>query len=150
MYKLHFEEAEELEIKLRVCVGSWKSKGVPKKHLFLLYYAKALTVWIITNYGNFFKKWVYQITSLPPEKPVCESKATVRTGHVITDWFKVGKGVGQGCILSPCLLFTLYSEYIVQNAGLVEAQAEIKIAGRNINNLRYADDATLRQKVKRN
>ena len=86
---------------------------------------------------------------LPPEKSVCRSEATVRTGHGTTDWFQIGKGVRQGCILSPCL-FNLYTEYIMRNAGLDEAQAGIKIAGRNINNLRYADDTTPRQKVKRN
>ena len=76
-------------------------------------------------------------------------EATVRTGHgTTTDWFQIGKGVRQGCILSPCL-FNLYAEYIMRNAGLEEAQAGIKIAGRNINNLRYADDSTLMQKVKR-
>ena len=69
-------------------------------------------------------------------------EATVRTGHGTTDWFQIGKGVHQGCILSPCL-FNLYAEYIMRNAGLQEAQAGIKIAGRNINNLRYADDTTL-------
>ena len=69
-------------------------------------------------------------------------EATVRTGHETTDWFQVGKGVPQGCILSPCL-FNLYAEYIMRNAGLEEAQAGIKIAGRNIKNLRYADDTTL-------
>ena len=69
-------------------------------------------------------------------------KATVRTGHGTTDWFQTGKGVRQGWILSPCL-FNLYAEYIRRNAGLEEAQAGIKIAGRNINNLRYADDTTL-------
>ena len=78
-----------------------------------------------------------------------DQEATVRTGHGTTDWFQIGKGVRQGCILSPCL-FNLYSEYIMRNAGLEEAQAGIKIAGRNINNLRYADDTTLWQKVKRN
>ena len=67
---------------------------------------------------------------------------TVRTGHGTTDWFQVGKGVLQGCILSLCL-FNLYAEYIMQNAGLNEAHSEIKIAGRNINNFRYADDTTL-------
>ena len=76
-------------------------------------------------------------------------EATVRTGHGTTDWFQTGKGVCQGCILSPCL-FNLYAEFIMQNAGLDEAQAGIKIAERNINNLRYADDTTLMQKVKRN
>ena len=69
-------------------------------------------------------------------------EATVRTGHGTTDWFQIGKGVCQGCILSPCL-FNLYAEYIMRNAELDEAQAGIKIAGRNINNLRYADDTTL-------
>ena len=69
-------------------------------------------------------------------------EATVRTGHGTTDWFQIGKEVRQGCILSPCL-FNLYAEYIMRNAGLEEAQAGIKIAGRNLNNLRYADDTTL-------
>ena len=68
--------------------------------------------------------------------------ATVRTGHGTTDWFEIGKGVSQGCILSPCL-FNLYAEYIMRNAGLEETQAGIKTAGRNINNLRYADNTTL-------
>ena len=69
-------------------------------------------------------------------------EATVRTGHGTTDWFQIGKGVCQGCILSPCL-FNFYAEYIMRNAGLAEAQAGIKIAGRNINNLRYAHNPTL-------
>ena len=69
-------------------------------------------------------------------------EATVRIGHGTTDWIQIGKGVRQGCILSPCL-FNLYAEYIMINTGLEEAQAGIKIAGRNINNLRYADDTTL-------
>ena len=70
-------------------------------------------------------------------------EATVRTGHGTTDWFQIGKGVCQGCILSPCL-FNLYAEYIMRNAGLDEAQTGINTAGRNINNLRYADDTTLK------
>ena len=69
-------------------------------------------------------------------------EATVRTGQEATDWFQIGKGVRQGCILSLCL-FNLYAEYIMKNAGLEEAQAGIKIAGRNLNHLRYADDTTL-------
>ena len=69
-------------------------------------------------------------------------EATVRTGHGKTDWFQIGKGVGQGCISSPCL-FNLYAEYIMRNAGLEETEAGIKIAGRNIKSLRYADDSTL-------
>ena len=78
-----------------------------------------------------------------------DQEATVRTGHGTTDWFQIRKGVHQGCILSPCL-FNFYAEYIIRNAGLEEAQAGIKIVGRNINNLIYADDTALRQKVKRN
>ena len=70
-------------------------------------------------------------------------EATVRTGHETTDWFQIGRGVHQGCILSPCL-FNFYAEYIMRNAGLEEAQAGIKISGRNISHLRYADDTTLR------
>ena len=74
-------------------------------------------------------------------------EATVRTGQGTTDWFQIGKGVCQGCILSPCL-FNLYAEYIMRNAGLEEAQAGIKIGRRNINNLRYADDTTLMAEIK--
>ena len=84
-----------------------------------------------------------------PDHPTCllrnlyaGQEATVRTGHGTMDWFQIGKGVGQGCILSPCL-FTSYAEYIMRNSGLDEAQAGIKIARRNINSLRYADDTTL-------
>ena len=77
---------------------------------------------------------------LPLEKPIGQ-EATVRPGHGTTDWFQIGKGVCQGCILSPCL-FNFYVEYIMKNAGLKETQAGIKIARRNINNLRYADDTT--------
>jgi len=79
---------------------------------------------------------------MPPEKSVCRSEATVRAGHGITDWFQTGKGECQGFMLSPCL-FSLYAEYIMRNSGLDEAQAGFKIARRNINNLRYADDTTL-------
>ena len=78
-----------------------------------------------------------------------DQEATVRTGHGTTDWFQIGKGVRQGCILLSCL-FNLYAEYIMRNVGLEETQAGIKIAGRNNNNLRYADNATLMQKVKKN
>ena len=79
---------------------------------------------------------------LSPEKSICRSRSTVRTGHGTIDWFQIGEGVHQGCILSSCL-FNLYEEYIIRNAGLDEAQAGIKIAGRNINNLRNTDDTTL-------
>ena len=76
-------------------------------------------------------------------------EATVRTGHGTADWFQIGKGICQVCILSPCL-FNLHAEYIMRNVGLDKAQTGIKIAGRNINNLRYADDTTLMEKVKKN
>ena len=79
---------------------------------------------------------------LPLEKLIYSQEATVRTGHETTDWFQIAKGVHQDCILSPCL-FNFYAEYIMRNAGLEEAQAGVKIARRNINNLRYADDTTL-------
>ena len=82
------------------------------------------------------------VHSLPRSSFHRSQEATVRTGHRTTDWFQTGKGVPQGCILSPCL-FNLYAEYIMRNTGLEEAQAGIKIAGRNITNLRYADDTTL-------
>ena len=89
-----------------------------------------------------------------PDHPTCllrnlyaSQEATVRTGPGTTDWFQKGKGVRQGCILSPCL-FNLYAEYIMRNAGLEEEQAGIKIARENINNLRYANDTTSWQKVK--
>ena len=81
-------------------------------------------------------------SDLPPEKPYAGQEATVRTGHGTTDWFQIGRGVRQGCVLSPCL-FNFYAEYIMTNAGLEETQAGIKTAWRNISNLRYADDTTL-------
>ena len=87
---------------------------------------------------------------LPLEKPMyAGQEATVRTGHGITDWFQIGNGVCQGCILLP-FLFNFYAEYITRNTGLEEAQAGIKISGRNINNLRYEMTPPLWQKVKRN
>ena len=105
---------------------------------------KALTVWITTNCGKFLKRWntrEYHLTCLL--RNLCAGQeATVRTGQGTTGWFQIGKGVCQGYISSPCL-FNLYAEYIMRNAGLDEAQAGIKIARRNINNLRYADDTTL-------
>ena len=88
------------------------------------------------------ERWEYQTTLCLLRNLYAGQEATVRTGHGTTDWFQIGKGVHQGYILSPCL-FTLYAEYIMRNTGLEEAQTGIKIAGRNINNVRYADDTTL-------
>ena len=106
-------------------------------------YAKAF------DYVDHNKLWKFLKEMGIPDHLTCllrnlnaDQEATVRTGHGTTDGFQLGKGVCQGCILSPCL-FNLYAEYIMRNAGLQEAQAGIKIAGRNINNLRYADDTTL-------
>ena len=103
---------------------------------------KPLTVWITIN-------WKILKEMAMPDHLTCllrnlyaDQEATVRTGHGTTDWFQIGKGVGQGCILSLCL-FNLYAEYIMRNAGLEEAQAGIRIAGRNISKLRYANDTTL-------
>ena len=86
---------------------------------------------------------------LPFEKSVCRKEATVRTEHGTTGRFQIGKGVREGCILSPCL-FNFYAEYIMRNAGLEEAQAGIEITERNTNNLRYSDDTTLMAEVKKN
>ena len=101
-----------------------------------------MTVWITTNCGKSFKEM-----GIPDHlrNLYAGQEATVRSRHGTTDWFQTGKG----CILSPCL-FNLYAEYIMRNAGLEEAQAGIKIAGRNINNIRYADAITLMQNVKKN
>ena len=124
-----------------------KSQRVPEEHPFLLInYAKSL------DCVDHNKQWKILKEMGIPDHPTCllrnlysGQKATVRIGHGITDWFQIGKGVSQSCILSPCL-FNLYAEYIMLNAGLDEAQAGIKIAGRNISNLRYADDITLMAK----
>ena len=104
---------------------------------------KPLTVWITVNCGKFWKRWEYtpHLTCLL-RNLYAGQEATVRTGPGTIDWFQIGKGVHQGCILSS-FLFNLYAESIMRNTGLEEAQAGIKMAGRNINNLRYADDTFL-------
>ena len=144
MFKLVLEKAEETEIKLPTSAGSLKSKRVPENIFFCFVdYAKAFD-WV-----DHSKLWKILKEMGIPDHLTCllrnlyaGQEATVRTGHRTTDWFQIGKGVCQGCILSPCL-FNLYAEYIMRNAGLDEAQAGIKIARRNINNLRCADDTTL-------
>ena len=110
---------------------------------------KPLTVWITTKCGKFLEMGVQDHFTCFLRNLYAGQEATVRSGHVATDWFQIGKGVRQGCILSPCL-FKLYAEYIMRNTGLEEVQAGIKIVRRNINNLSYADDTTLWQKVKGN
>ena len=112
----------------------------------LLTTPKPSTVWITINCGKFGRRWEYQ-TPWPASWEICAGQeATVRTVHGTADGFQIGKGVHQGCILSPCL-FNFYAEYIMRNAGLEEAQAGIKIARRNINNLRYADDTSLMAEI---
>ena len=152
MFKLVLEKAEEPEIKLPTSTGSSKKQESRRKTSIyaLLTMPKLLTVWITTNCGKFFRRWEYQTTlTCLLRNLYAGQEATVRTGHGTTEWFQIGKGLYQGCILSPCL-FNFYAEYIMRYARLDEAQAGIKIARRNINNLRYADGTTLWQKVKRN
>ena len=144
MFKLVLEKAEEPEIKLPTSTGSSKKQKSSRKTSIsaLLTTANPLTVW-----NN--KLWKILQEMGIPDHLTCllrnmyaGQEATVRTGHGTTDWLQIGKGVLQGCILSPCL-FNLYEEYLMRYAGLDEAQAGIKIARRNINNLRYVDDSTL-------
>ena len=103
---------------------------------------KSLTVWITTNSGRFLEMGIPDHLTCLLRNLYAGQEATVRTRHGTIDWFQIRKRVYQGCILSPCL-FNLHAQYIMRNAGLDEAQARIKTAGRNINNLRYADDTTL-------
>ena len=139
MFKLVLEKAEEPEIKLPAFAGSLKKQESSRKTSIsaLLTMPKPLTVWITINCGKFFKRWEYQTLTCLLRNLYAGQEATVRTGQRTTDWFQIGKGVHQGC------LFNLYAEYIMRNAGLDVAQAGIKIARRNINTLRYADDTTL-------
>ena len=138
MFKLVLEKAEEPEIKLPTSAGWSKKQESSRNHLFLLIdYAKAFDCVDHKNLENSesdFQRNLY-----------AGQEATVRMGHGTTDRFQIGKGLHQGCILSPCL-FKLYTEYIILNAGLDNSQAGIKITGRNIDNLRYADDTTFMQK----
>ena len=149
-FKLDLKKAEEPEIKLPTSVGSSKNQESSRKTSTsaLLTMPKPLIVWTTTKSGKFLKRWGI------PDHLTCllrnlyaGQEATVRAGHGTTDWFQIGKGVRQGCIFSPCL-FNLYTEYIMRNARLDEVQAGIKISGRNINNLKYADTPPLWQKVK--
>ena len=144
MFKLVLEKEEEPEIKLPTSAGSLKKQGSSRKTSIsaLLTMPKPLTVWITINWKILKEMGIPDHLTCLLRNLHADQKATVRTGHGITDWFQIGKGVCQGCIFSPCL-FNLYAEYIMRNAELEEAQAGIKIAGNNINNLRYADDTTL-------
>ena len=145
MFKLDLEKAEDPEVKLPTSAGSSKKQESSRKNVYFCFidYAKAFDC---VDHNKLWK--ILQDMGIPDHLTCllrnldAGQAATVRTGHGTTDWFQIGKIVHQGCILSPCL-FNLYAEYIMRNTGLEETQAGIKIAGRNINTLRYADDTTL-------
>ena len=147
MFKLDLEKAEELEVKLLTTSICWiikKAREFQKSIYFcVINYAKAFDC---VDHNKLWK--ILQEMGIPDHLTCflrnlyAGQEATVSIGHGTTDWFQIRKGVCQGCILSPCL-FNLYAEHIMGNAGLDEAQAGIKMPGRNINNLRYADDTTL-------
>ena len=143
MFRLVLEKAEEPEIKLPISAGSSKRQKSSRKTSIsaLLTMPKPLT-----EHNNLWKilkeMGIPDHLTCPLRNLYAGQEATVRTGHGTADWFQIGKGVRQGWVLSPCL-FNLYGECIMRNPGLEEAQAGIKIAGRNINHLRYADDITL-------
>ena len=139
MFKLVLEKAEEPEIKLPTSIGSSKKQESSRKNIYFFFidYAKAF------DCVDHNRLWKILQEMGTPDQLTCllrnlyaGPEATVRTGQGTTDWFQIRKEVHQGCILSPCL-FNLYAEYIMWNAGLDEAQTGIKIAGRNINNLKY-------------
>ena len=144
MFKLNLEKEEEPEIKLPTSAGSTKKQESSRKYIYscLIDYPKAFDC---VDHNKLWK--ILKEMGIPDNltcllrKLYAGQEATVRSGHGTTDWFQIGKGVCQGCILSPCL-FNFYAEYIMWNAGLDEAQAGIKTAGRNINNPKYADDST--------
>ena len=144
MFKLDLEKTEETEVKLPTSIGSSKKQESFRKTptSALLTMQNPVTVWITTNWKILKEMGIPDHLTCLLRNLYAGQEATVRTGHGTTDWFQIGKGVRQGCILSPCL-FNLYAEYIMRNTGLEEAQAGIKIAGRNINNLRCGDDTTL-------
>ena len=142
MFKLDLEKADKPEIKLPISVGSLKKQESSRKTSALLTVLKPLTVWITKNWKILKQMGIPDHLTCLLRNLYADQEATVRTGHGTTDWFPIGKGVLQGCILSPCL-FNLYAEYIMRNVGLEETQTGIKIARRNISNLRYADDTPL-------
>ena len=140
--RLEESRVEKRKEIIRWCLCWWSRNWDNKSHWFVLNYHNKL--WKILKEMGIPDYLTCLLRNLYPSQ-----EATVRTGHGTTDWFQIGKEVCQGCILSPCL-FNFYAEYIMRNAGLEEAQTGIKIAGRNINNLRYVMTPPLWQKVKRN
>ena len=143
MFKLDLEKAEEPEIKLPTSAGSLKKQEFQKNIYFcFIDYAKIFDCVDHNKLWKILKEMGLDHLTCLLRNLYSGQEATIRTGHGTTDWFQTGKGVHQGCILAPCL-FNLYAEYIMRSAGLEEPQTGIKIARRNINNLRYADDTTL-------
>ena len=144
MFEPVLKKAEEPEIKLPISAGSSKKQESSRKtSIFaLLTMPKPLTMWITTNWKILKEMGIPGHLTCLLRNLYAGQEAIVRTVYGTTDWFQIRKGVGQDCILSSCL-FNFYAEYIIRNTGLDEAQAGIKIVGRNINNLRYADDTTL-------
>ena len=144
MYKLGLEKAEEPEIKLPTFTGSYRKQGNSRKTSTSdsLTTLKLLTLWINKLWKTLNETGISDHLTCLLRNMYASQEATVRTLYGTTDWFKIKKGVWQGCLLSLCL-FNPYSEHIMRNAFLDELQAGIKISGRNINNLRYVDDMTL-------
>ena len=143
MCKQDLEKAEEPEIKLPKSIGSQKKQESSRKTTCFIDYTKTF------DCVSHNKLWKILQEKGIPDHLTCllrnlyaDQEATVRIRHGTMDWFQTGKGVRQGCVLSPCS-FNFYAEYIMRNAGLEEVQAEVKVAGRNINTLRYADDTSL-------
>ena len=151
MYRLVLEKAKEPQIKLPISTGSLKKQESSRKTSIsaLLTMPKPLTVWITINWKILKEIGIPDHLTCLLRNLYAGQEATVRTGHGPTDWLQIGKGVHQGCILSLCL-FNLYAEYIMRNAGLEEAQAGIKIAGKNINISDMQMTPPLWQRVKRN
>ena len=143
MFKLVLEKVEEPEIKLPTSIGSSKKEESSRKTSTsaLLIMPKPLTMWITTNWKILQEMGIADHLTCLLRNLYSGHEESVRPGHRTTDWFQIRKGVHQGCILSQCLS-NLYAEYIMRNARLDEAEAGIKVAGRNINNLRHADDST--------
>ena len=151
MFKLVIKKTKEPETKLATYIWSSK-KQESQKNIYFCFIDYTKTFDCVDHN----KLWKILKEMEIPDHLTCllrnlfaGQEATGRTGHRTTNWFQIGKGIRQGCILSPCL-FDIYAEYLMRNAGLEEAQAGIKIARRNINNLRYADMPSLWQKAKRN
>ena len=149
IFKVDLEKAEEPEIKLPTSAGSSKKQEFQKNIYFC--FIDSAKAFDCVDHNKLWK--ILQEMGMPDHLPCllrnlyAGQEATVRTGHGTTDWFQIGKGIRQGCILSPCV-FNLNAEYIMWNAGLDEAQSGIKTAGRNTNNLGYTDEITLREESK--